>query len=289
MKRLSRFAFYVAMCVMCWLLPARLLARVNTAMYDIQLSAGDLSHRVDLAMDSVYAHHPQLANTNVLMSVMPPHRMTDKTTDFYILLGLCVVLGIIRFIDPRYFSNLWRAFRNPAIGRNQLKDQMETASFPALLMNIFFTMIMGAYVYYVAGMVFPQRNSTFAPSLLIVMMMGAMMLVYLLKYLVIRFSGWAFKVQSITEYYIFNVFLINKVLGIILLPFTVLLAFAEPRFAGPALIVSFIAIGLLFLNRYTRSWQYLGSFFQYSKFHFFTYLCASELLPLAVLAKLLLR
>jgi hypothetical protein len=288
MKHCIRPAFYLII-FCCLLLPMGLLAKVNTAVYGVSVSATDVTALSNAAIDSMYAHHPQLVQGKVLMAVMPLRVMNDKTTDFYILLGLCLILGVIRVIDPRYFSNLWRAFRNPAIGRNQLKDQMETASFTALLMNIFFTMMMGAYLYYAAGMFSAQRSKGLAPSLLIAMLMGSMMLVYLGKYLVIRFSGWAFKVESITEHYIFNVFLINKILGIILLPFTIFLAFAAPEYAGPAVIVSFIVIAFLLMNRYTRSWQHLGSFFQYSKFHFFTYLCASELLPLAVLAKLLLR
>ena len=75
----------------------------------------------------------------------------------------------------------------------------------------------------------------------------------------------------------------------VLLPFVLLIAFAAPVYAGPALVVSGVLIALLFVSRYIRSWQVFGSFFQFSKFHFFTYLCASEILPLAVLMKLLVR
>jgi hypothetical protein len=146
-----------------------------------------------------------------------------------------------------------------------------------------------AYVYYVVRNFMPQRSGNIAPSLLLLMLIGGMVVIYVGKYAVIKFSGWSFRVESITEHYLFNVFLVNKILAIILLPFIVLLAFATPVIAQPALIVSFILILVLFVNRYLRSWQVFGSFFQYSKFHFFTYLCASELLPLAVLMKLLVR
>jgi hypothetical protein len=106
---------------------------------------------------------------------------------------------------------------------------------------------------------------------------------------VVRFSGWAFRVESITEHYLFNVFLINKILGVVLLPFAVIMAFGAQELAQTMEVFSFFIISILFLNRYFRSWQVFGSFFQYSKFHFFTYLCASELLPLAVLMKLMVR
>jgi hypothetical protein len=78
-------------------------------------------------------------------------------------------------------------------------------------------------------------------------------------------------------------------MALALLPFVLLIAFASPAYASPAIIVSGILVALLFVSRYIRSWQVFGSFFQFSKFHFFTYLCASEILPLAVLMKLLVR
>lgn len=288
MKTTPRLLLFI-MVLLSLLQSPRLYATVNTAPWGVEVPRNVVAARSVQAFDSLMKAHPQLAHANVLMAVVHPRIMKDKTADFYILLFLCIALGGIRIMHPKYFQNLWRAFRHPTLSRGQLKDQMESASLSGLLMNIFFAMTMGAYVYYLVGMFSPQRSSLYPPSLLIVMLMGGMMLIYLTKYLVIRFSGWAFKVEGITEYYIFNVFLINKILGIVLLPFTILLAFADPGLQAPAVIVSFLVVGFLLLNRYTRSWQVLGSFFQYSKFHFFTYLCASELLPLAVLTKLLLR
>ena len=59
--------------------------------------------------------------------------------------------------------------------------------------------------------------------------------------------------------------------------------------AGVVVLVSFFIVGILFCIRYLRSWSVFGAFFRFSKFHFFLYLCASELLPLAVLVKILTR
>ena len=240
-------------------------------------------------MDSLLSMHPMLSSHFVVSGIANRHVFVDKTSDFYLLFFLCFLLGIIRIVDTRYFSNLWKAFFNPTLSNRQLKDQLQTAGIPNFLMNIFFTMSAGAYVYYAVKLYNPQRTSIIPPSLLVVLLILGMMIIYASKYVVVRFSGWAFKVEWITEHYLFNVFLINKILGIMLLPFVVIMAFAGYEFAQPLEIFSFFVITILFLNRYFRSWQVFGSFFQYSKFHFFMYLCASELLPLAVLMKLMVR
>lgn len=213
----------------------------------------------------------------------------DRTADFYLLLALCVMLGLIRTSDPRYFTNLFKAFRNITLSNRQLKEQLQGALLPNMLMNIFFTIVAGAYTYYIVRYFTPQRREVIAPSLLLMMLIAGMMIIYLAKYAAVRFSGWAFRVEGITDHYLFNIFLINKIIAILLLPFIILLAFAGPVWTEPVAVVSFILTGILLVNRYTRSWQVFGSFFQYSKFHFFMYLCASELLPLAVLMKLLVR
>ncbi|HTM66437.1 MAG TPA: DUF4271 domain-containing protein, partial [Flavipsychrobacter sp.] len=269
------------------------VAKVTPGRYGLPAFSDSVHLIIDIktaaSTDSVLKAQPQLSNTNSINGMATEQKFTDKTADFYLVLFLFVVLGFIRVTDPKYFQSLWQAFKNPSTSSRQLREKLQNASVPNLLMNIFFTMSAAAYAYYVVRNFMPQRSGNIAPSLLLLMLIGGMVAIYLGKYAVIKFSGWSFRVESITEHYLFNVFLVNKILAIILLPFIVLLAFATPVIAQPALIVSFILTLVLFVNRYLRSWQVFGSFFQYSKFHFFTYLCASELLPLAVLMKLLVR
>lgn len=241
------------------------------------------------AADSMLAAHPMIASEYVISDIQSPHVMVPQTADFYLLLSLCFILGLIRFMDTRYFINLWRAFWNPTLSNRQLKDQLQGAGLPNLLMNLFFAFAVGAYIYYVVKFFTPSNSGVIPPSLLIIMLIAGTGIIYMAKYASVRFSGWAFRLESITEHYLFNVFLINKVLAVTLLPFIIVLAFADREWAQQVVIISFITSGILLLNRYIRSWQVFGSFFQYSKFHFFMYLCASELLPLAVLMKLLVK
>jgi hypothetical protein len=281
--RLLRALVFIAFIL---LLPFGTEAKFSPAKYGLPASITTLPNT---AFDSLMASHPQLASKNIVFAIEEHRLREDKTGDFYMLLGLCLLLGLIRLADPRYFDFLWQSFKNPSLSSRQLKDKLQSATLPNILMNVFFAVSMAAYVYYLVRILTPQRSGAIAPSLLIIMLIAGMSGIYLAKYAVIRFSGWAFRVEGITEHYLFNVFLINKIISIALLPFIVVLAFSDPGWVQPALLISVLLIILLFINRYVRSWQVFGSFFQFSKFHFFTYLCASELLPLAVLMKLLVR
>jgi hypothetical protein len=230
-----------------------------------------------------------MATTIFYNDIELPHISDSQTADFYLLLLLCIILGLIRFMDTRYFLNLWRAFWNPTLSNRQLKEQLQGSGLPNLLMNVFFTFAGGSYIYYIVKFFTPHPSGVIPSSLLIIMLIAGTGFIYLSKYAAVRFSGWAFRVEVITEHYLFNVFLINKVLGITLVPFIIILAFADHEWAKQVVFISFLVSGVLLFNRYFRSWQVFGSFFQYSKFHFFMYLCASELLPLAVLVKLLVE
>ncbi|MFI5196440.1 MAG: DUF4271 domain-containing protein [Chitinophagales bacterium] len=266
-------------------------AKVEPAQYGILIfpDSATLRQGAIKMADHFLAEQPMMTGKYVISDIERPHVMISQTADFYLLLFLCLMLGLIRFMDTRYFLNLWRAFWNPTLSNRQLKEQLQGSGLPNFLMNIFFTFAGGAYIYYVVRFFTPHPFGVIPPSLLIIMLIAGTGLIYLAKYTAVRFSGWAFRVEGITEHYLFNVFLINKVLGIMLIPFIIILAFADHEWAQQAVIISFVISAILLLNRYFRSWQVFGSFFQYSKFHFILYLCASELLPLAVLMKLLVR
>jgi hypothetical protein len=273
------------------LLSVPAMAKVSTAKYGVVIpyDSARLSKMAIRKTDSIIKAHPQMTLKYGVSAIMKVRPYTNRTRDFYVLACLCIMLGLIRYSDPRYFNGLLQAFWNPTRSNRQVKDQLQSLRLSNILMNIFFTMAAGAYVYYVIYF-FEMRRTGVAPSLIILgLLVAGMMFIYLGKYAVIRFSGWAFRLEGITDFYLFNVFLINKIIAIAVLPFIALFAFADPQYTQPLMILSFALIGVLLINRYTRSWQVFGSFFQYSKFHFFMYLCASELLPLAVLMKLLVR
>src|SRR6202034_3170884 len=99
----------------------------------------------------------------------------------------------------------------------------------------------------------PHHSGVIPPSLLIIMLIAGTGLIYLAKYAAVRFSGWAFRVEGITEHYLFNVFLINKILAVTLLPFIIVLAFADHEWAQQIILISLITSGVILLNRYIRS------------------------------------
>jgi Domain of unknown function (DUF4271) len=275
--------------IVAWLLLAatRLCALPGPQQYGVVAPSDTLSYAA--AYDSFMAMHPMVASHAYVADIEQVRGPVTNTTEFYILAAAFLFLGLVKVSDPKYFSNLWKSFSSPALSGRQLQAQIQDAGLPNLLMNIYFAIAAGLYagcvfhymVVYVGG--FPGSPGIAA---LFIPIVG---LLYSAKFVAVKFSGWAFDMESVTENYIFNTFLVNKIMALVLLPAAVLIAFTTREVAGVVVLVSFFIVGILFCVRYLRSWSVFGAFFRFSKFHFFLYLCASELLPLAVLVKILTK
>jgi hypothetical protein len=205
---------------------------------------------------------------------------------FYIIIGVLFLLAVIRLFFTKYFSDLFRAFFNPTLSQRQLRDQLSQTPFPALLLNIFFTLSSGLYLFLILRHF--NYMTTSRPLYLIPVFMVLFMAVYLMKYVFLRFSGWLFGFQEATSGYVFTLYMVNKVLGVALLPFILILAFSTPAFAGVALDISLILIVMLFVYRYIRAYALVKNQIFFSRFHFFIYLCGFEIAPILIIGKLVL-
>ena len=267
-------------------------AGFNLAGYGITLNGTDSMLRQTESSkfaDSAVMIQIEQANSKLVTDFEIPHEAGWQTSDFYMIMVMVILLGIIRYTDVKYFSGLWKALGNPSMGSTQIRDILENSGLQNLLMNLFFAFSAGAYFFYIIRYYRPGNSGQIPSYILLPTMVFGISVLYMVKYVAVKFSGWAFKVESLTEQYLFNVFLINKVLAVVLLPFILVIGFGAKAWIPPALIISFCVAGILLFMRYIRSWQVFGSFMQFSKFHFFLYLCASEILPVSVLIKLLLR
>jgi hypothetical protein len=260
-------------------------------LYGINIPEAAIEAKAKQQMHAdLFVNHPFYKAQKTIKDIQKDSINHDRSGDFLVLLLLIAAVGIFRFSNPTYFRNLFKAFRNQTLSTRQLKDQLKQDSAAGLVMDLIFCISIGLYLFYAIQHFNHSKILDRFPTFIIVL--GLVLLfvgIYLFRYLFLRFTGWVFNISEITDNYTFNVFLINKVMGILIIPFTVVLAFGEGPWVQVTLFLSLILIGILFLNRYLRSGVVFGYFIKFSKFHFFMYLCASELLPIAILAKLLSR
>ncbi len=202
---------------------------------------------------------------------------------FYTLLLLVLLLALLRFFYARYFSTLFRVFFNTSLRQSQLTDQLVQAKLPSMLFNLFFILSTGTYIYFLLRQYHAVPNVKYWVFWTVCICTVAV--VYFSKYSSLKFTGWVTGYTQTTDTYVFVIFLINKILGIVLLPFTILMAFAGNNTAAAAALLSLLFAGLLLLLRFLRSYGLLQNQLKINRFHFILYLTGVEVIPLLLIYK----
>jgi len=229
-----------------------------------------------------------LLNADVEPVVLISKRMSDRfnNTLFFTLLLLILFFAFLRYFYERYYHNLFRVFFNTTLRQSQLTDQLLQSKQISLLFNVLFVCSGGLYIYVVLRYFkLIESGATIKQAGIFAVVLSVL---YGVKMLSLRFTGWLTGFKKAADTYIFIIFLINKILGILLLPFIVIIAFGTPVLQYPVLLISLILIMLMLLMRFLRSYGLLRREIKVSGFHFFVYMTGVELLPLLLIYKTVL-
>lgn len=268
------------------------------------LAATDSAYQIDTTRANVLPAIPDSIEkrwntTNKMLLLNPWINTTDsavyylqsaknfsgKEFIFYLICAILLLLGIFKTFYRTYFNNLFQIFFNTSLRQKQLTDQLSQAQLPSFMLNLFFVVAMGVYIW----LLFTHFNKVpLDPYVLLpvsILLVGA---IYLVKYLVLKFTGWIAGIPSTVNNYVFVIFLVNKIAGILMIPFIILLAFSQPGWTPFIAIVSGLLVCLLFLTRYFRSFSVIESDLRMNSFHLFIFVVGAEVFPLLILYKIVI-
>ncbi len=245
---------------------------------------------VSMSDTSTYAKYYTSAwlpfEKTAVYDIVPERQSKGKELLFYILTGLVALLATIRLIFPKYFKNLFLLFMQTSVRQKQTREQLLQNNLASVFLNVLFIASAGLYV----TLLIQFKHWADIPFYhLLLYSFAVLFVVYLGKYIFLAFSGWVFNVPEATGSYAFIVFLVNKVLGIVLIPFVWLITFSPLPVKQVSITISAGVALVLFGYRYLISFGVIRSNLKVSAFHFFLYLCAVELLPLILIYKLLVN
>ena len=235
----------------------------------------------------VYKRHPFVRFTDPVRLIITEKEWKGKEAFFYSIIGLLIFFAFIRNTFGRYLQDLAKLFFRTTIKQRQVKEQLMAAPLPSLLLNILFIISGGVYL----ALVFDhyRLGEQFNFWLLILYCAAGLALIYLGKFVVLKIMGWLLRLSDATDAYTFVVFTTNKIIGITLLPFIVVLAFSSPDIEQVALTLSFMVVGGLFLYRFYLSYMSVYRLVKLQFLHFLLYLAAFEIAPLLLINKLLFQ
>ncbi|MHA4808384.1 DUF4271 domain-containing protein [Flavitalea flava] len=264
------------------------VAGTTTSGKESQLSGGKKGPDALIFWNAVLAANPFFNFTGPpVVEKFEMHRPKSKDSLFYLLVGLLFYFGLIRFFFEKYFGHLITLFFRVSLRQQQLREQVLQTPLPSLLLNLLFILTGGLYASFLFYLSSYDKGINFWILYLDCMMaLGA---IYLLKFLILKFCGWVFNISRATDIYIFVVFLVNKMMGIFLLPFLILITFSDPSIREIFITISLVMVFVLWGYRVLAAYRPISNEIKLAPFSFFLYLCAFEIAPLLLIYKVLLQ
>ena len=224
--------------------------------------------------------------SQVVYKIEQRFALPDKDLLFYLILILIFLFGFVNNVFPQYFSKLFKQFSQSSLRMIQYREQLLQNSLGSLIINICFIL---SFSLMSTLLIFNRHLLTlsFWEGFFYINLFFTFL--YVGKYISLQIAGYVFNSKELVNTYIFVVFMINKVLGVLLVPFILVLAFAKPIFHPYAIGGAALITVLLILYRYLFSLTSVRNRLHISSFHFFLYLCAFEILPLTILYKFIVQ
>ena len=231
---------------------------------------------------SLLQTNPILKNNSFEYQLTNFKKYESKDYLFYLLLGVSFILALVQAVFPKYLKNIFDIFFQPSFRQRQTREQLTQEYFAIFLLNILFVLSTSIFLTLISTHQI-QSNKLFWQFLFLSIL--TLSIIYTTKYSFTRFIGWVFNQQSVAESYNFLTFLINKIIGVVLVPLIFLISYSSTELKEFSITVSFIIIALLLFYRFIRTVTTLRQLLKVSGFHFFIYFCSVEILPLFILYK----
>jgi len=224
--------------------------------------------------------------SQVVYKIEQRFALPDKDLLFYLILMLIFLFGFVNNVFPQYFSKLFKQFSQSSLRMIQYREQLLQNSLGSLIINICFIL---SFSLMSTLLIFNRHllALSFWEGFFYISLFFTFL--YIGKYISLQIAGYVFNSKELVNTYVFVVFMINKVLGVLLVPFILVLAFAKPIFHPYAIGGAALITVLLILYRYLFSLTSVRNKLHISSFHFFLYLCAFEILPLTILYKFIVQ
>lgn len=207
---------------------------------------------------------------------------------FPLLVIVIASIGFMRMVHGRSFNLLIQSVFNNNLANQLIRDDNVLVQRANFLFSIMFSLV-AALVLYQASIAFGWKLAGIGPGFLRYAFLAVLVSgIYTFKFIIIKMTGLVFNQGREFTAYVFNIFLVNFLLSLLLTPIIVFIGFSD---LIPARVLIFIAAALFasaFLFRIGRGILIgLRSQGGFSPVYLFLYLCALEIAPLLVLIKVI--
>ncbi|MFN0189124.1 MAG: DUF4271 domain-containing protein [Bacteroidia bacterium] len=214
--------------------------------------------------------------------------LTNEIGDWFTisLIVLVALFTWFRFFYYRIFRQLYTSYYNLTTTNQIVRDESVLLQRASLILSIISYMLMGLFLYQISIFLDWDMGVLQGGLIRFVFLSLCVAVAYSVKMILLRFLSTVFDLEKPVALYIFNVFLMIMMIGLLLLPINILLAYGPFQYRSWILLIALGIIALLFAYRLVRAigiWIGIPGF---SLFYLFLYLCAFEIAPLLIIWKM---
>jgi len=192
---------------------------------------------------------------------------------FWIIITSLLILAVVINLKRKSFLNLYRSITNDNYLKLLQREENNGFTFFFLLLYIIFLLNAALYIYQLLINKFDTGGYKLYLSLI-----AAVFGIYLIRYIGLFILQITFPLEKEARQFNFTITMFNIIVGLLLIPVNILIAYAP---FGSTIIYSGLGIiAIFYLLRQLRGLFIAARTKGLSYFHFFIYLCSFEVAPI---------
>ncbi|MFM7014833.1 MAG: DUF4271 domain-containing protein [Bacteroidota bacterium] len=267
-------------------------AQLDTMVASAPFHFNDSQDSSSSAIDSVENKSltgPGLFKNHLLQPVNPNARPINDTISDWLTVSLVVMVVFFtwfRLFYYKIFRQLITSYFNMTASNQIVRDESYLLQRASLVISIISYLLGGLFLYQISILYDWQIYWLQKGLVRFVLFSLIIAISYSVKMILLRLLSVIFNQEKAAGAYIFNLFLMIMMAGLVLFPTNIFLAYSNTTVKHWAAIISVSLLGLMFLFRLSRAVRIWFAIPQFSFFYLFLYLCAFEVAPLLVVWKL---
>ena len=217
-----------------------------------------------------------------------PVPVTKRNADWLTLVLVVVIISFtwIKTFYSKILKQLLSAFFSNSITNQVVRDENILVQRASILLSFIFYLTLSLFIYQVSvfqNWDYPFLSEGFIRFLIIGLVVS---FTYSFKMVLMKGLGEVFNLDKPVSTYIFDIFLINNMLGLFLIPITIAIAYVVTYSTEIVLLTGVVVVIISFIYRLVRAFTIWRTLQGVSFFYLILYFCTLEIAPLVIIIKL---
>lgn len=203
---------------------------------------------------------------------------------FSIVVSVLILLTILVVLSRSLLSKIYQAFFNDIILKTLYRERGSLTASVYIGLYILFLLNLSVFAFlalYNFNKIF-NHSETFT----LLYSIAAIVVLFVGKHLILNLLSFIFPIEKEINLYGFTIMIFSIIVGLILAPINVFLAYSDAETAKWIIIGTSITILGIYIFRSLRSLILAQSYIIQNFFHFVVYICAVEIAPVLILLKI---